>query len=598
MTIWENLTSGAKYLYLGLENIFSWTWNGLKSVFSSIDNSFFSTDTTWDNNFENVVFYGNYSIYGSNYQVEDISWHKITKPVYAFAMVGNSNPNPDGVSGEWKAYENYRTLPSTIGGYATGKTGTANDKYIFEIFSTDPYSDLHYINPSKYNNGTKNKQNAWEYGKNTIAKFIEAANNSGKPAILSIGGWSCGITLLDAMKKDPSEFAKAVADFINTTVPDACKWTDGSKGFKGVDIDIEPYENNWAKMSKDEIKSVVESMAALRKALGDKLISFTIGATPNIVKIVQNAGNEYKRDFWQEINKAVDKVYIMTYDYHGTFDGSSSGTNFHTALYPDLNEPTTWGENRGKFNIDSSMKEFSSVLPKDKLLFGVASYGRAYKMREKFSDDEFSQYTTGKKNFVADFLYKNFIDASNGDNLTPVYKANTNLASIAGNLGYSEDIYANPHTHNEVNPADYANLPQDGTRSDGLDAKINYTQYAKGYSISDMLKNGDMVEALIYISYDGKTRTDVIKYKGKDVKIFVDNREQGSTYKIASDDKLIGACGLNKNGYFLTYDNPETVAAKAQYCKDNGYGGILHWEAKGDVAGELVTAAADIFGIN
>ncbi len=70
---------------------------------------------------------------------------------------------------------------------------------------------------------------------------------------------------------------------------------------------------------------------------------------------------------------------------------------------------------------------------------------------------------------------------------------------------------------------------------------------------------------------------------------------------------------LNKNGYteywdeeaqapylfngstFLSYDNPRSLKAKAEYCKEKGYGGIFYWEHKCDGTGTLLDTLYQAF---
>jgi chitinase len=46
----------------------------------------------------------------------------------------------------------------------------------------------------------------------------------------------------------------------------------------------------------------------------------------------------------------------------------------------------------------------------------------------------------------------------------------------------------------------------------------------------------------------------------------------------------------------ISYENPRSLAAKAQYVRANGYGGIMFWELSADHSGELVSALYD--GLN
>jgi len=44
---------------------------------------------------------------------------------------------------------------------------------------------------------------------------------------------------------------------------------------------------------------------------------------------------------------------------------------------------------------------------------------------------------------------------------------------------------------------------------------------------------------------------------------------------------------------FITYDDPQSIAAKAAYVKAHGLGGIMYWEQRHDPEGELVEAIGE-----
>ncbi len=94
-TTWGKFTSLLNAFSTWLSDSFDQLLNWALSDHSTEENKKPADNTT--KILDNVLFYGNYSIYGSNYQVNNTPWDKITEAVYAFGMVGNSLPDPDAV---------------------------------------------------------------------------------------------------------------------------------------------------------------------------------------------------------------------------------------------------------------------------------------------------------------------------------------------------------------------------------------------------------------------------------------------------------------------------------------------------------------------
>ncbi|KAL2210600.1 family 18 glycosyl hydrolase [Sarocladium strictum] len=60
------------------------------------------------------------------------------------------------------------------------------------------------------------------------------------------------------------------------------------------------------------------------------------------------------------------------------------------------------------------------------------------------------------------------------------------------------------------------------------------------------------------------------------------NRLPRKHCKEVVDKKHIAAQCVGGDGGFITYDNPDTVKAKASYCKQKGLGGMFYWNAPAD----------------
>lgn len=58
------------------------------------------------------------------------------------------------------------------------------------------------------------------------------------------------------------------------------------------------------------------------------------------------------------------------------------------------------------------------------------------------------------------------------------------------------------------------------------------------------------------------------------------------------DTHVVAASCTGGDGGFVSYDNPETVRAKAEYCKENQLGGLFYWTGTADKPGPRSLVAA------
>ena len=319
-------------------------------------------------------YYGNYETYGRDYQPENIDFGLVDEVLYAFVQVGNCLPDFSAVAADWSAYN--RTIASIEcrgGDYATANKTTIEKA---EIFSTDPYSDF-YKWGNEYK--TPNPIDSWWNGKGNMAKIIKYAHNENAIALLSIGGWSSSISLLWAINNKQDELVDNILKFINEDLTKKYFQYDThkekpivpDKGFDGVDIDLEPYANHWDKMSQDEIKNFVNFINLLKNKLGDdKILSIAISGSPITPKSINYVPGNMK-----SIADNIDKLFIMSYDYHGAFD-KPAVTNFHSPLFFDLNQPKGVA-GREIFNTHTGIKAYVDAgVPESKIVLGYPSYGR------------------------------------------------------------------------------------------------------------------------------------------------------------------------------------------------------------------------------
>jgi chitinase len=400
-----------------------------------------------------ITYYPNWAVYAQQLSPEDIKWDRITKAVYAFEKVGNTPPNL-----------------ATVGSIT--------------VLPTDPSADFYYV---------KTPDGHESYGQDTIGKFIKAANTHGKKAILSIGGATCSVTLLDAVVQNSDGLVAAIVKFLKETIPASCR-TDG-KTFDGVDIDLEPYGNQWSEMSDTQIKAFVDTMSKLRSALTQSFspefeLSIAISGNPNAAKRIKDAGGE---DLVKRLDNSLSAIMVMSYDYHGSWEGV---TKLNSPLYdPKDSSPTAFSTDAG------IMSYVNNGFSLSKIILGAPAYGKAYKLAEVVD--------WSKK--PSEYLDKGFTEYLG----TPLYK------STAASEGNGE-------VHGQL-----------------------------AHSVKTLVDQGKLKEEVI--------------------------TNAGTVFAVSED------------GYALSYDNPETIAIKARYVKDHELGGMMFWSASGDVDGDLVGAAHDVF---
>lgn len=342
-----------------------------------------------------IGWYPNYRTYdqknGSNYQPSEIP-KDLNKVIYAFAQVGNCAQDPDTVGAQWTTYNHGQgKITCNKGGYATSEMSG-------QIYSTDPYTDLLKWSPNDVSTDPKDTnsyrittapipddwRHTLEYNKNYAVKFQGFLgkgnlndNNIHDKLYLSIGGWSGSVQLMYAFtKQNPTEQQQSLKDFIDYTSSGLHDSGDIVWGIhspfnptskipynpiQGIDIDFEPYSNDWTQMNSDEIKDFISYIKTISDAGVVKDVTVTISGNPNIIPALG-------RENVLKLASHVDKIQLMTYDYHGAFD-SPQITACHTPLF--------CGKVGDVLNIHSAVKAWTDAgVNPSKLVIGVAAYGR------------------------------------------------------------------------------------------------------------------------------------------------------------------------------------------------------------------------------
>lgn len=166
--------------------------------------------------------------------------------------------------------------------------------------------------------------------------------------------------------------------FISSAIKYAHKY-----GFDGIDIDWEyPGDRNRGGTDNDfdnflallkEFRSAINNDAA-----GQKLL-LTI-ASPAIKK--GEAKNPQQFFEWlAQCAEYLDWMNVMSYDYHGAFpDDKVTGVNA-----PLLQDSTPGGN----FSIKDTVEAYlAAKIPKDKIVLGMPTYGRTFKVTSPFTDTD------------------------------------------------------------------------------------------------------------------------------------------------------------------------------------------------------------------
>ncbi|SDM32577.1 glycosyl hydrolase family 18 protein [Paenibacillus jilunlii] len=193
--------------------------------------------------------------------------------------------------------------------------------------------------------------------------------------LISVGGWSGsgGFYNMANSAAGRETFANSVVDFLRTYQ------------FNGVDIDWE-YPSGTALSGNPNDSSVAEPLRAvnydnyvlLMKKLREKLdlagaqdnqkYDLTIAATASSWVL---GGMKLG-----EANAYLDWANLMTYDFHGAWNGY---VGLHSALYPDSRDTETAALGTPVLNTDWAVRYYLGTLPPEKIVIGVPYYSRGWK---------------------------------------------------------------------------------------------------------------------------------------------------------------------------------------------------------------------------
>ncbi|CAF4295445.1 unnamed protein product, partial [Adineta steineri] len=181
--------------------------------------------------------------------------------------------------------------------------------------------------------------------------------------LLSIGGWTHASRGFNDVSKS--------ANNIKTFAKNSMKFLRDNK-FDGLDLDweypgakdqgAEPHSKTG--YTKLQLSRVFQQEA---KETGKEKLLLTCATAAARHRI--EAGYEV-----EEVCKYFDFVSVMTYDYHGSWDGK---TGHNSPLYGMHKERKKYRE----WNINSSMEVWVELgCPREKLNIGLSAYGRAFSL--------------------------------------------------------------------------------------------------------------------------------------------------------------------------------------------------------------------------
>lgn len=193
--------------------------------------------------------------------------------------------------------------------------------------------------------------------------------------LISLGGWTWSKNFSDAVLTDSS-----TRNFANSCIDILAKYN-----LDGVDIDWEypgmKGDNNKYRPEDKEhytllFKYLREGLDSLTRLTNEKyLVTTAVGASQSYIDHTE----------MDKVQQYADYINLMSYDYKG---GSDTVSGHHTNLY------SSPGDAAGE-SADKSIQAFIAAgVPPEKLVMGIAFYGKAWEMQ---SDDNNGLYRRTQK---------------------------------------------------------------------------------------------------------------------------------------------------------------------------------------------------------
>ncbi|GAA4858703.1 glycosyl hydrolase family 18 protein [Luteimonas vadosa] len=297
-----------------------------------------------------VGYFTQWGIYNQNYKVRDLeasgTASRLTHLAYAFGNVRNNRCEV----GVLKATDE-----------RTGEGGDAYADYsrtFTAAESVDGVGDV-WGAPLRGN---------W----NQLRKL--KARHPGLKVMISLGGWTWSRGFASAARPENRQafVASCIDAYIHGNLPafDYAGGPGAAAGvFDGFDIDWEyPAACGLACGSAEDTANFTALLAEFRRQLDAVRpgLVLSVAAGGGIDKIRVTRPDLY--------HPSVDFINVMTYDFHGSWESS---TNFHSALFNADGDPSQ-GDARLYNSHDAIQAFLDRGVPSQKLLLGMASYGRGW----------------------------------------------------------------------------------------------------------------------------------------------------------------------------------------------------------------------------
>jgi chitinase len=175
------------------------------------------------------------------------------------------------------------------------------------------------------------------------------------------------------------------------------------------------------------------------------------------------------------------------------------------------------------------------------------------------------------------------------------YVGNVQLSQLAGYVDYAIDMTYDLHgpwdTYADLNAPLYMPAESSPQYKISVDSSLNYWLSA-GFPANKLVMGvpfyGYVYDGVSSVNnglYQGYTSAKALGYDGI-VSSYLSNNQYTKLYhSTAMVPYLYG------NGKFISYDDPASIAKKAQYAASNGLRGISAWELSYDKSSMLLNAA-------
>lgn len=234
----------------------------------------------------------------------------------------------------------------------------------FEPSHIDPSLCTHII----YAFGKLEDNGITNFEWNDETRYVEVnafkRNNTGLKTLLAMGGWTAGSKPYSDMAASPENRRT----FINASISWLRKYD-----FDGLDMDWE-YPANRGGVPEDFnnfpilLKEILEAFTEEAKTSGKSrlLLTAAVGVGKSVADTAYNI---------PEMSKYLDFISLMAYDLRG---GWEKTTGFNAALYRSSADSSD--EYNVAFAVDYWLRKGT---PKEKLILGLATYGRSFKLQDE-----------------------------------------------------------------------------------------------------------------------------------------------------------------------------------------------------------------------